>query len=180
MRHAQQAGGDVALYVQTESGPIPDAVVMVMAENPYAEGQGDIDSLAWQQGNSRDLALIRQLKADGVDVVTIFLTGRPMWVSAEMNASDAFVVAWLPGSEGAAVADVLMAAPAGAAQYDFEGRLPMPWPNHDLNPDNQHLSVADHAFPVGFGLTAESTFEWVALNEQAIGQKQSLDEWVFD
>ena len=180
VRHAQQAGGDVALYDPTESGPKPDAVVMVMAENPYAEGQGDIDSLAWQQGNSRDLALISQLRADGVDVVTIFLTGRPMWVSAEMNASDAFVVAWLPGSEGAAVADVLMAAPAGAAQYDFEGRLPMPWPNHDLNPDNQHLSVADHAFPVGFGLTAESTFEWVALNEQAIGQKQSLDEWVFD
>ena len=153
---------------------------MVMAENPYAEGQGDIDSLAWQQGNSRDLALIRQLKEQGIAVVTLFLTGRPMWVNAEMNASDAFVVAWLPGSEGAAVADVLLTAPVGATQYDFEGRLPMPWPNHDLNPSNHDLSIAEYAFPVGFGLTAESVSEWVALNEQAVGQKQSLDEWVFD
>ena len=151
-----------------------------MAENPYAEGQGDIDSLAWQQGNSRDLALIRQLKADGINVVTLFLTGRPMWVSAEMNTSDAFVVAWLPGSEGAAVADVLLAASANAAQYEFEGHLPMPWPNHDLNPDDHDLSIADQAFPVGFGLTTESTFEWVALSEQAVGQKQNLDEWIFD
>jgi len=75
VRHAQQAGGDVALYDPTESGPKPDAVIMVMAENPYAEGQGDIDSLAWQQGNSRDLALIRQLRAEGIDVVTIFSDG---------------------------------------------------------------------------------------------------------
>jgi len=52
-----------------------------------------------------------------------------------MNASDAFVVAWLPGSEGAAVADVLMAASAGkATQYEFEGRLPMPWPNSRSQP----------------------------------------------
>jgi len=180
VRHAQRAGGDVALYDPTESGPKPDAVIIVMAENPYAEGQGDIDSLAWQQGNSRDLALIRQLKADGINVVTLFLTGRPMWVSAEMNTSDAFVVAWLPGSEGAAVADVLLAASANAAQYEFEGHLPMPWPNHDLNPDDHDLSIADHAFPVGFGLTTESTFEWVALSEQAVGQKQNLDEWIFD
>lgn len=56
----------------------------------------------------------------------------------------------------------------------------MPWPNHDLNPDNHDLSVADFVFPVGFGLTPEGTLEWVALNEQAVGQKQSLDEWVFD
>ena len=180
VRHASQVGGDVALYDPTEPGAKPDAVVMVMAENPYAEGQGDIDTLAWQQGNSRDLALIRQLKDQGIPVVTVFLTGRPMWVNAEINASDAFVVAWLPGSEGSAVADVLLAAPTGAARYDFVGRLPMPWPNHDLNPDNHDLSVADYAFPVGFGLAAESALEWIVLNEQAIGQKQSLDEWVFD
>ena len=180
VRHARQLGGDIALYDPTEPGAKPDAVVMVMAENPYAEGQGDIDTLAWQQGNSRDLALIRQLKDQGIPVVTVFLTGRPMWVNAEMNASDAFVVAWLPGSEGAAVADVLLAAPTGAARYDFVGRLPMPWPNHDLNPDNHDFSIVDFAFPVGFGLTTETASEWVALNEQAIGQKQSLDEWVFD
>ena len=116
VRHARQLGGDIALYDPTEPGAKPDAVVMVMAENPYAEGQGDIDTLAWQQGNSRDLALIRQLKDQGIPVVTVFLTGRPMWVNAEINASDAFVVAWLPGSEGSAVADVLLAAPTGAAR----------------------------------------------------------------
>ena len=179
-RYAKQAGGDVALYDPAELGPTPDAVILVMAENPYAEGQGDIDSLAWQQGNSRDLALIRQLRSQGVKVITIFLTGRPMWVNSEMNASDAFVVAWLPGSEGAAVSEVLLADPAAKALYDFEGRLPMPWPNSDLNSENHDLSVSEYAFPRGFGLGITSNADWVTLSEQAIGKKQNLDEWVFD
>ena len=98
-------------------------------------------------------------------MITLCLTGRPMWVNAEINASDAVVFAWLHGSEGAAVADVLLATPTGAAQCEVVGRLPMPWPNYDLKFNNHDLSVADYAFPVGFGLSVESTSEWIALNE---------------
>lgn len=180
IRRALTAGGDVALYDANEAGPAPDAVIMVMAENPYAEGQGDIETLAWQQGHSRDLATIKSLKDQGIPVVTVFMTGRPRWVNSEMNASDAFVVAWLPGSEGGVIADVLVAAAEGQASYPFEGRLPMAWPAADLNADDHDLSVAEIAFPVGYGLTLADDIDWLVLNETPVGTKQSLDEWVFD
>ena len=110
-------------------------------------GKGDIETLAWQQGRSRDLNLIGSSVSRGVPVITIFLTGRPLWVNAELNASDAFVIAWLPGSEGHAVADVMMAAQNGHRRYPFEGRLPMPWPTHDLNPLGRELSVSQTRLP---------------------------------
>lgn len=72
----------------------------MIGEEPYAEWFGDIQQLEYQHGDKRDLALIKQLKQQGIPVVTVFLTGRPLWTNKEINASDAFVVAWLPGSEG--------------------------------------------------------------------------------
>ena len=177
---AAEADGDVALYESDETFTELDAVVMVMAESPYAEGQGDMESLAWQQGRSRDLQKILELREKGIPVVTLFLTGRPLWVNAELNASDAFVIGWLPGSEGAAVAEVMMARADDAAHHDFEGRLPMPWPNHDLNPKGHDLSVTQYAFPVGYGLSAGAKLEWVALAEDPIGQPKALETWVFD
>ena len=177
---AAAAGGDVALYDSDEALAELDAVVMVMAEPPYAEGQGDIENLAWQQSRTRDLQKISELREQGIPVVTLFLTGRPLWVNAELNASDAFVIGWLPGSEGAAVAEVMMTGADDAAHYDFEGTLPMPWPNHDLNPKDHDLSVTQHAFPVGYGLSAGAKLEWVALAEDPIGQPKALETWVFD
>ena len=80
-------------------------------------------------------------------MVSVFISGRPMWVNAELNASDAFVAAWLPGSEGAAVADVLF------GQHDFKGKLPFSWP---ATPQ-QIVNVGDEDYapllPYGFGLT---------------------------
>ena len=177
---ATAAGGDVALYDPDEDLPELDAVVMVMAEPPYAEGQGDIETLAWQQGRSRDLQKVNELREQGIPVVTLFLTGRPLWVNAELNASDAFVIGWLPGSEGAAVADVMMGGTQQGAHHEFEGTLPMPWPNHDLNPMDHDLSVAQHAFPVGYGLKTGASAEWASLTEDPIGQPKSLETWVFD
>lgn len=179
-RHVAVGGGDLQIYDPEESVSAFDAVIVVMAENPYAEGQGDIDSLAWQLGTSKDLALIRSIKDRDIPVVSVFLTGRPRWTNAELNASDAFVVGWLPGSEGGAVADVLMAPVNGQAGYGFVGRLPMPWPASDLNPVDPNEPVSSHAFAAGFGLTAESNAQWVALDEEAVGMEESLDEWVFD
>ncbi len=106
----------------------PDVALVVVGENPYAEWFGDIQQLEYQYGDKRDLALIKQLKQQGIPVVTVFLTGRPLWTNKELNASDAFVVAWLPGSEGQGVADVLFADTEGKARYDFQGKLSFSWP----------------------------------------------------
>ena len=114
-----------------------DVAVVVFGEEPYAEGHGDRETLIYQNGNKRDLALLTKLKAQGIPVVAVFISGRPMWVNAELNASDAFVAAWLPGSEGIAVADVLF------GEHDFKGKLPFsgvamtfPTPKTVLNGEN--------------------------------------------
>jgi beta-glucosidase len=77
--------------------------------------------------SSPELALIRSLKARGIPVVAIFLTGRPLWITPELDAANAFVVAWLPGSEGGGVADVLFRKKNGKPSYDFTGTLSFSW-----------------------------------------------------
>jgi beta-glucosidase len=62
-------------------------------------------------------------------VVSLFISGRPLWVNREINTSDAFVAIWQPGTEGGGVADLLFRDAEGNIQYDFTGRLPFPWPN---------------------------------------------------
>ncbi|MGK0500832.1 MAG: beta-glucosidase, partial [Oceanicoccus sp.] len=117
------AGGSAKLSVSGDYNPAPDAApdvaIIVYGENPYAEGMGDVSSLQYQLGSKRDLGLLKKFKAAGIPVVSIFLSGRPLWVNAELNASDAFVAAWLPGSEGAGIAEVLFKSSAGTIAHDF-------------------------------------------------------------
>jgi hypothetical protein len=77
-------------------------------------------------------------------VVSVFLSGRPLAMDAEIDASDAFVAAWLPGSEGAAIADVLIGDARGAARYDFRGTLSFAWPASSAPPQSR--------FALGYGL----------------------------
>ena len=65
----------------------PDVAIVVFGETPYAEGQGDVETLAWQQEDQRDLGLLRKLKSQGIPVVAVLLSGRPMWMNAELNAA---------------------------------------------------------------------------------------------
>ena len=76
----------------------------------------------------RAQAMLRDLKAQGLPVVSVFLSGRPLFTGPELSASDAFVAAWLPGSEGAGIADLLFRTSAGTIAHRFTGRLPMAWP----------------------------------------------------
>jgi beta-glucosidase len=85
--------------------------------------------------------------------VSVFITGRPLWVNAEINSSDAFVVAWLPGTEGGGVADVLVADSDNNPRYDFTGRLSFDWPNKDMNSQNEALPVFDNLLQLGQGLS---------------------------
>ena len=121
------AGGTAVLSKDGRIAEKPDAAVVVFGEGPYAEFQGDRENLEYSPNDAHELELLRRLHASGVPTVAVFLSGRPMWVNPQINASDAFVAAWLPGSEGEGVADVLFSA-AGREQYDFTGRLAFSWP----------------------------------------------------
>ncbi len=132
----------------------PDVAIVVYGENPYAEGQGDLKTLEFQRGSHHDLARLKKLKANDIPVISIFLSGRPLWVNAELNASDAFIAAWLPGSEGQGIADLIFLTNDGDMAYDFTGKLSFSWPQSvsqtSLNIGNAHYQPL---FPYGFGLS---------------------------
>jgi beta-glucosidase len=148
------AGGKVQLSPTGEFTEKPDVAIVVFGEEPYAEGNGDLDNLEYQRGNKTDLALLKRLKAQGIPVVSIFISGRPMWVNAELNASSAFVAAWLPGSEGNGVADVLFSKADSSLRYDFKGKLSYSWPaSADQTSVNRFDENYQPLLPYGFGLT---------------------------
>lgn len=141
---ADGAGVNVADY---------DAVIAVIGETPYAEGDGDIGpngTLRHSGRHPEDLAVLREVSGKGKPVVTVFVAGRPLWVNDLMNLSDTFVAAWLPGSEGKGVSDLLVAGPK---RYDFSGTLSFSWPKTvcqtDLNAGNANY---DPLFKLGYGL----------------------------
>lgn len=120
-----------------------DAVIVVVGEKPYAEGLGDRANLDL---SPEDAALIARAKASGAPVTTILFSGRPLILGKSLKASDAFVAAWLPGTEGEGVADVLFGDVAPT------GKLPREWPRND----RQFAANAMHGkplFPLGYGLT---------------------------
>lgn len=117
---ARAAGGSAALSTDGRFERRPDAAVVVFGEQPYAEFVGDRKDLALR--DNEGLELLRRLKAQGIPTVAVLLSGRPLWMNRELNAADAFVAAWLPGSEGGGVADVLFGARPAI------GRLSFSWP----------------------------------------------------
>jgi beta-glucosidase len=148
------------------SGGRPDVAIVVFGEDPYAEFQGDRDTLDYQPENASDLALLQRLRAQGIPVVAVFLSGRPMYVTPELNASNAFVAAWLPGSEGGGIADLLFRPAPGATAYDFRGTLSYSWPRA---PNQTPLNVGDAnydpLFAYGYGLTYRDRRDLGTLQE---------------
>ena len=147
-----------------------DVGVVVVGERPYAEGLGDLrepspvrpgahlsaapdtlepygDTLEFAALHPEALRTIRALVDRGIPVVTVLISGRPLVVNDELAASSAFVAAWLPGSEGAGVADVLF------GNHPFTGRLPLSWPS-GMPGGNGRGGRGDNAarFPRGYGL----------------------------
>jgi beta-glucosidase len=141
----------------TFNGTTPDVAIVVFGESPYAEGVGDLNSIEYQAGNKSDLAILESFRAQNIPVVSIFLTGRPLWINSELNASNAFVVAWLPGSEGAGIADVIFKTNTGAINYDFTGKLSFSWPKRtNQTVINRNDTEYDPLFAYGFGLTYQN------------------------
>jgi len=119
-----------------------DAVIVVAGELPYAEMMGDRDDLRLA---AADGERIHRAKLSGLPVITILLSGRPLILGAALDESDAFVAAWLPGTEGQGVADVLF------GDYPPTGKLPRHWPR---NMDQAATPGAGPPlFPYGFGLS---------------------------
>jgi beta-glucosidase len=132
------------------------AVIAVIGESPYAEGVGDIrrsSTLEHARRHPEDLAVLTRVAGQGVPVVTVLLSGRPLWVDPEINRSDAFVAAWLPGTEGKGIADVLFRHADGSV-VDFAGRLSFSWPRNACQANvNKGDAAYDPLFPYGYGLT---------------------------
>ncbi len=173
-------GGSTELSEDGSWQKKPDVAVVVFGEEPYAEGVGDVKSLIYRNGIKSDLALLKSLKEKNIPVVAVFLTGRPLWMNAEINNSDAFVVAWLPGTEGGGIADVLVADSKGAPRYDFAGRLSFDWPNAEVNAANHELPVADALLKRGQGLSyGDKELLAVNLNEKPLLDTAKVESVVF-
>lgn len=122
-----------------------DVAIVVIGEEPYAEGQGDRSDLNL---STKDINLITNIKSKGIPVVAILISGRPMIITNLLDYCDAFIAAWLPGSEGDGIADVLF------GDYKPTGKLSLSWPK-SMNqiPINIGDENYDPLFPYGYGLT---------------------------
>ena len=174
-------GGQATLSVEGRYEARPDVAIVVFGETPYAEFQGDVDDLDFIP--DAPLGILRRLKADGVPTVSVFLSGRPLWTNPEINASDAFVAAWLPGSEGGGVADVLVAGEEGAPRHDFTGKLGFSWPRDATGtPLNHGAPGYDPLFAYGYGLTyaAPGRVEVLPEDSGVAARASSLDAYLVD
>ncbi len=122
-----------------------DIGVVVIGETPYAEMMGDRADLSL---SAEDVAAVNNMKAAGIPVVTVLLSGRPMIVSSILDKTDALLAAWLPGTEGQGVADVLF------GDYKPTGKLSFSWPRSMSQlPLNINTPNADPLFKYGYGLS---------------------------
>ena len=137
----------------------------VFGEHPYAEYQGDVTTLEYSPADKHDLGLLRRLRAQNIPVVGVLLSGRPLWVNPELNASDSFVAAWLPGAAGGGIADVLFRAADGTVRYDFRGRLSFSWPRSPRPPAVGRRPGEPPLFPYGYGLRYRDAGELAQLPE---------------
>ena len=163
------AGGTIS-YAESVSAlrGNPDLVIYVYGEKPYAEFFGDMSDLVFEFDDGAALADLAALKKRNLPVVSLFLTGRPLWVNQHINRSDAFVVGWLPGTQAGGIADVLAADSTGTAVHDFTGKLSFSWPSDGRGVPIDADSKSGVQFPRGFGLDYQSApLQLAALSEDA-------------
>jgi len=128
-----------------------DVVLVVVGEQPYAEMHGDRRDVQLSAENG---ALVRKAKQSGAIVVTVVLSGRPLLLGDALEASDACVAAWLPGTEGEGVTDVLF------GEYCPTGRLPRPWPLAGRTVDANPAALSS-GYGLSYGEGGLDTSNWV-------------------
>ncbi|MEO0422953.1 MAG: glycoside hydrolase family 3 N-terminal domain-containing protein [Pseudomonadota bacterium] len=165
------AGGTAQLSGDGTYEGKPDVAIVVYGEDPYAEFQGDRRHVAYI--DKRDMhGQLSRLQAAGIPTVSVFLSGRPLWVNPHLNASDAFVAAWLPGTEGGGIADLLLAS----SPTDFSGKLSFSWP---ATPWQTNLNRGDTPyaplFAFGYGLALADEVTVPRLEETDGERIEQLD-----
>jgi beta-glucosidase len=141
-----------------------DVGIAVVGEFPYAEGKGDREELSLA---SFDQQLIKTLREHSRKLVVIIISGRPLVITDVYPVADAWVAAWLPGTEGNGVTDVLF------GDYPFTGKLPFTWPRTNeqlpINIHNiEHTKGCDSPlFPFGYGLgeAGSKPIKWIECLE---------------
>lgn len=142
---AAAADAEVTYDVDGASAAGADVGIIVIGERPYAEGVGDDMDLSL---DSAEVATVRAVADAGIPVVVVLISGRPLIIDDVLETADAFVAAWLPGTEGAGVADVLF------GDYAPTGTLSFTWPRStDQIPINVGDEEYDPLFPLGYGLS---------------------------
>ena len=153
------AGGKLIFSKDGDTSIKADVVIAVYGEDPYAEFQGDRENLAFIP-NGFDTKKLSTYKENGIPIVSVFLSGRPMWANTEINNSDSFVAAWLPGSEGGGISDMLFKTDPS---FDFTGRLSFTWPASAVVSKNNNQAL----FKIGYGLSYTSTDQIDYLSENS-------------
>ena len=153
------AGGKLIFSKDGDTSIKADVVIAVYGEDPYAEFQGDRENLAFVP-NGFDTKKLSTYKENGIPIVSVFLSGRPMWANTEINNSDSFVAAWLPGSEGGGISDMLFKTDPS---FDFTGRLSFTWPASAVVSKNNNQAL----FEIGYGLSYTSTDQIDFLSENS-------------
>jgi len=142
------AGGKVIFSENGDTTIDADLVIAIYGEDPYAEFQGDKENLDFVPNNF-DVSKLAEFKGKDIPVISVFLSGRPLWCNPEINKSDAFIAAWLPGSEGGGVSDLLFQRDSS---FDFTGRLSFSWPSSAVVTEE-----VEPLFKLGYGLTYNTT-----------------------
>ena len=147
IRSAVSAETEVTFSVDGAGAKDADVGIIVIGEAPYAEGQGDSSELALPP---EDLQLIKNICEQNIPVVVVLLSGRPLLINDVLDRADTFVAAWLPGSEGQGVTDVLF------GDHPPTGRLSFTWPaSLDDLPLEKGNARNEVRFKIGHGLTFE-------------------------
>ena len=153
-----KAGGKVIFSPDGDTSIKADAVIAIYGEDPYAEFQGDRENLDFIP-NGFNVNKLATYKSKGIPVVSVFLSGRPLWTNTEINNSDAFIAAWLPGSEGGGISDLLFRK---NPSHDFTGRLSFAWPA-----SAKVLEKNEALFKLGYGLSFASSENLDVLPEKS-------------
>jgi len=136
---------ELVISVDGSASAGADAVIVVVGEDPYAEMHGDRENLELSEA---DLGVINTVTSSGAPMIVVLLSGRPLIINEVLEQSDAFLAAWLPGTEGNGIADIIF------GDYAPSGKLSVSWPaSMDQIPINSGDSDYNPLFPVGYGLS---------------------------
>jgi len=145
IRNTVLADTKVTFSLDGTSAEGADISIVVIGERPYAEGPGDTVNPVLSK---EDIQAVSNLKKAGIPVVVILFSGRPLIINNVLEQADAFIAAWLPGTEGQGIADVLF------GDYEPTGKLSFTWPR-SVSQIPIHLSDSNDEplFKYGYGLT---------------------------